>query len=131
MEGSNCKIARTALSIPAIYMSIQVNELCCSPHSVENGVHGFGLKEDYGGDRPTVRPQKLRPVVWQLITENIYTHRQIKMQDEDDVMLCHCKAPADGGPACGENCINRALNMECVAVRMYTASMPTVAHVTA
>lgn len=93
-----------------------------------------GLKEEYGGDRPSVRPQKLRPVVWQLITENIYTHRQIKVQDEDDVMLCHCKPQADGGPACGENCINRALNMECVAVRMYTSWLPRAclgAHLTA
>eukprot|EP00884_Botryococcus_braunii_P013408 jgi/Botrbrau1/22068/Bobra.0638s0001.1 len=66
-----------------------------------------------GEDHPVGRPPKRRPVVWQLITENIYTHRQVKVQDEDDVMLCHCKPPNDGSPACGETCINRALNMEC------------------
>jgi hypothetical protein len=76
-------------------------------------VWGQGENE---GERATLRSHKKRPVVWQLIHENIYTHRQVKVQDEDDVMLCHCKLPSNGGPACGTECINRVLNMECVAV---------------
>ena len=31
-------------------------------------------------------------------------------------MVCHCELPADGGPACGPDCLNRVLNMECVPV---------------
>ena len=62
------------------------------------------------------RRQRKRPQVWQLIRENIYTHRAPKVQDEDDVMLCHCRIPSDGGPGCGPDCLNRMLNMECVPV---------------
>ncbi len=56
--------------------------------------------------------------MWQLIRENIYTHRAPKVQDEDDVMLCHCRLPSDGGPGCGSDCLNRMLNMECVPVSL-------------
>lgn len=63
------------------------------------------------------RRSRRRPQVWQLIRENIYTHRAPKLQDEDDVMLCHCKLPYEGGPGCGPDCLNRVLNMECVPVR--------------
>uniref|UniRef100_A0A7N0TNE1 Histone-lysine N-methyltransferase ASHH2 n=1 Tax=Kalanchoe fedtschenkoi TaxID=63787 RepID=A0A7N0TNE1_KALFE len=29
-------------------------------------------------------------------------------------MVCHCKPPCDGGLGCGEECLNRMLNIECV-----------------
>ena len=54
--------------------------------------------------------------MWQLIRENIYIHRKPKVQHEDEVMVCHCELPPDGGPACGPDCLNRVLNMECVPV---------------
>ena len=63
-----------------------------------------------------------RPVVWQLIKENIYTHRAPKVQDEDDIMLCQCKPPQDGGAGCGPDCLNRLLNMECVPVSRHAVS---------
>lgn len=32
----------------------------------------------------------------------------------NQVMVCHCKPPSDGGLGCGEECLNRMLNIECV-----------------
>lgn len=69
--------------------------------------------------RHVSRKARRRPQVWQLIRENIYTHRAPKLQDEDDVMLCHCKLLPDGGPGCGPDCLNRVLNMECVPVSLW------------
>ena len=55
----------------------------------------------------------LRPAVWQRVTENIFTHRSRKVENEDDIMVCQCKPPLDGSPGCGDNCLNRMLNQEC------------------
>lgn len=71
-----------------------------------------------GGGRAKLRK---RPPVWQVIKQNIYTHRGRKEQDEDDIMICQC--PRLWGPpdpsvtGCGPNCLNRMLNIECVTVR--------------
>lgn len=65
------------------------------------------------------RPHK-RPPVWQLVTSNLYTHRERKEQDEDDVMICQCKqiwATDTSTVGCGDGCLNRMLNIECVEVR--------------
>lgn len=32
----------------------------------------------------------------------------------NQIMVCHCKPPPDGGLGCGEECLNRVLNIECV-----------------
>lgn len=61
--------------------------------------------------------RKKRPAVWQLVKENIYTHRQRKSQDEDDIMICQCRMRTYGGKGCGPDCLNRLLNIECVPVR--------------
>lgn len=29
-------------------------------------------------------------------------------------MVCHCKTPSDGRMGCGDKCLNRMLNIECV-----------------
>lgn len=36
--------------------------------------------------------------------------------DEDEIMICECRRPTDGSPGCGPDCLNRILNIECVAV---------------
>ena len=63
---------------------------------------------------PFVRGKR-RPAVWQLVAENIYPHRSRKQQDEDEIMVCQCK-PVFGSDCvgCGEHCLNRMLNIECV-----------------
>lgn len=30
------------------------------------------------------------------------------------IMVCHCKRPSDGKLGCGDECLNRMLNIECV-----------------
>lgn len=61
----------------------------------------------------TNRPHKQKPAVWQHISRNIYTHRQRKVEKEDDIMICTCPQPADGAPGCGPDCLNRRLAVEC------------------
>lgn len=34
-------------------------------------------------------------------------------------MVCQCRPPRDGGPGCGESCLNRLLNQECNPVSSY------------
>ncbi|KAI8470635.1 MAG: hypothetical protein J3K34DRAFT_521189 [Monoraphidium minutum] len=53
------------------------------------------------------------PAVWQLISDNIFSHRKRKVQDEDDIMVCQCPPPWRGGDGCGPNCLNRMLCIEC------------------
>lgn len=59
------------------------------------------------------KPHKQKPAVWQHISRNIYTHRRRKTEKEDDIMICTCPRPADGGPGCGVDCLNRRLAVEC------------------
>ena len=85
-----------------------------------------------GSGAPSSAPPKRRPAVWQLVTENVYIHRHAKQLHEDDIMLCACaplppnssaaaaasSSSAAGSVAaggCGEACINRTLNLECVS----------------
>lgn len=49
---------------------------------------GGGGDDDLGS---TPRRHK-RPPVWQLITSNMYTFRERKEQDEDDIMICQVGA---------------------------------------
>jgi len=67
-----------------------------------------------GGGSDESPPQKAqRPAIWQHVKENILTHRSRKVEHEDDIMVCQCRPPRDGGAGCGENCLNRMLNQEC------------------
>jgi histone-lysine N-methyltransferase SETD2 len=72
------------------------------------------------GDAPGSTPRRhKRPPVWQLVTKNLYTHRERKEQDEDDIMICQCKkiwATDTTTVGCGPECLNRMLNIECVEV---------------
>ncbi|XP_068651991.1 uncharacterized protein [Aristolochia californica] len=51
---------------------------------------------------------------WRLIKHNIFLHRSPKTQTIDEVMVCHCKPVSDGSLGCGDECLNRMLNIECV-----------------
>lgn len=77
--------------------------------------------QDGGPEGPEAPRGPKRPAVWQLVADNIYTHRTRKQQDEDDVMICQCptKYYTDTEPGCGTECINRMLNIECVPVRVW------------
>ena len=59
-----------------------------------------------------------RPAIWQRIRDNIYTARERKEPDEDDIMICQCSCFArDQNSGCGATCLNRVLNIECEPVR--------------
>jgi histone-lysine N-methyltransferase SETD2 len=85
--------------------------------AAQGGVDAAGGGDD--GLASTPRRHK-RPPVWQLITSNMYTFRERKEQDEDDIMICQCKkvwATDHTSVGCGPECLNRMLNIECVEVR--------------
>ncbi|CAI0609229.1 unnamed protein product [Linum tenue] len=48
------------------------------------------------------------------ISTNQFLHRRRKTQNIDEVMVCHCRPPVDGMLGCGDECLNRMLNIECV-----------------
>ncbi|KAJ8531165.1 hypothetical protein K7X08_026599 [Anisodus acutangulus] len=50
---------------------------------------------------------------WTLIKKNSFLHRSRKSQSIDEIMVCHCK-PSDRRMGCGDGCLNRMLNVECV-----------------
>ncbi|XP_057973979.1 histone-lysine N-methyltransferase ASHH2 isoform X2 [Malania oleifera] len=51
---------------------------------------------------------------WTLIKSNLFLHRSCKTQTIDEIMVCHCKPPTNGRKGCGDACLNRMLNIECV-----------------
>ncbi|CAJ2667677.1 unnamed protein product [Trifolium pratense] len=48
------------------------------------------------------------------IFTNEFLHRNPKTQTIDEVMVCHCKPSPEGKLGCGDECLNRMLNIECV-----------------
>ncbi|KAL2339733.1 hypothetical protein Fmac_007673 [Flemingia macrophylla] len=48
------------------------------------------------------------------IFTNEFLHRSHKSQTIDEIMVCHCKPPQEGKSGCGDECLNRILNIECV-----------------
>ncbi|KAI9199935.1 hypothetical protein LWI28_000551 [Acer negundo] len=48
------------------------------------------------------------------INSNVFLHRSRKTQTIDEIMVCHCKPPLDSRLGCGDECLNRMLNIECV-----------------
>lgn len=51
---------------------------------------------------------------WRLIRSNMFMQRNRKSQTIDEIMVCHCKPPTNGKLGCGDGCLNRLLNIECV-----------------
>ncbi|KAJ6807264.1 histone-lysine N-methyltransferase ASHH2 isoform X1 [Iris pallida] len=52
--------------------------------------------------------------LWNAIKCNVFLHRNRRSQTIDEIMVCHCKPPRDGSLGCGDQCLNRMLNIECV-----------------
>ncbi|KAL2638326.1 hypothetical protein AAZV13_06G107900 [Glycine max] len=48
------------------------------------------------------------------ILTNEFLHRSHKTQTIDEIMVCHCKPSQEGKLGCGDECLNRILNIECV-----------------
>ncbi|KAJ0976840.1 hypothetical protein J5N97_012314 [Dioscorea zingiberensis] len=85
-----------------------------------NAELGISDEEDCSNVQPIfkgVEPSKLAAspsASFKLIKSNLFLHRNRRTQNIDEVMVCHCKPPSNGGLGCGEQCLNRMLNIECV-----------------
>lgn len=82
-----------------------VQERAAKEAKAGGGAAGGGTAGAAGGggdDGPGSTPRRhKRPPVWQLITSNMYTFRERKEQDEDDIMICQVGAALMGAPARG------------------------------
>lgn len=61
-----------------------------------------------------MQEQGSQQAAWTLIKHNMYLHRSRKTPIIDEMMVCHCTPPKDGSLGCGDECLNRMLNIECV-----------------
>lgn len=68
---------------------------------------------NYGEPAPPKLSAKTQ-TAWIRIKSNLFLHRNRRTQTIDEIMVCHCKPPPYGGLGCGEECLNRMLNIECV-----------------
>ncbi|KAL3504286.1 hypothetical protein ACH5RR_034127 [Cinchona calisaya] len=60
------------------------------------------------------QPKVTQQPSWMLIKSNLFLHRRRKTQAIDEIMVCHCKPPSEGQVGCGDGCLNRMLNIECI-----------------
>ncbi|TVU29724.1 hypothetical protein EJB05_21306 [Eragrostis curvula] len=51
---------------------------------------------------------------WTHVRLNLFLHRNRRTQSIDESMVCNCKPPQDVRMGCGDGCLNRMLNIECV-----------------
>jgi len=100
-------------SIPQVESNAEINaELNISDVSCEEG--------DWNGtpielnNLACMQAQDSQQAAWTLIKHNMYLHRSRKTPINDEMMVCHCKPPKDGSLGCGDECLNRMLNIECV-----------------
>ncbi|KAK3009978.1 hypothetical protein RJ639_012833, partial [Escallonia herrerae] len=100
-------------SIPQEKSNAEINaELEISDASGEEDARdAHRLNFNSVGQKQSTVPQKSS---WKLIRTNLFLHRNRKNQAIDEIMVCQCKAPQDGRLGCGDGCLNRMLNIECV-----------------
>ncbi|KAI0528550.1 hypothetical protein KFK09_001092 [Dendrobium nobile] len=78
-------------------------------------VGGFCSTELHGcGELVPLRLSDMARPTWTRIKSNLFLHRNRRSLTIDEIMVCHCKPPPDGSLGCGEECLNRILNIECV-----------------
>lgn len=74
---------------PALPFTLQAAGVQDKAGKDAGGGGGDGRGSTPAEDAPGSTPRRhKRPPVWQLITSNLYTHRERKEQDEDDIMIC-------------------------------------------
>jgi histone-lysine N-methyltransferase SETD2 len=99
-------------SIPQEKSNSAINaELEISDASCEEDACTTRLTSKQSGQRKPKVPQNSS---WKLIRSNIFLHRNRKAQTIDEIMVCHCKQSLNGRMGCGDGCLNRLLNIECV-----------------
>ncbi|KAG5050455.1 hypothetical protein AAZX31_04G225800 [Glycine max] len=78
-----------------------------------------GEEDAYEGSKNFKELEYWPPIVSQESTftnilTNEFLHRSHKTQTIDEIMVCHCKPSQGGKLGCGDECLNRILNIECV-----------------
>lgn len=100
-------------SIPQEESNAEINaELIVSDVSGEEGDWNGALIES--NNLACMQEQDSQQAAWTLIKHNMYLHRSRKTPIIDEMMVCHCTPPKDGSSGCGDECLNRMLNIECV-----------------
>lgn len=108
----NTDVAFADCSIPQEKSNADIN--------AELDISDASCEEDEGTARPNYKelglsrltvPQKSSFV---RIESNKFLHRSRRTQTIDEIMVCHCKPPSNGKSGCGDECLNRMLNIECV-----------------
>ncbi|KAF3447043.1 hypothetical protein FNV43_RR12223 [Rhamnella rubrinervis] len=108
---NNMDKAFACCSIPQEKSNAEINaELEISDASGEEDASGNRLNHKALECR---RPQVSQENVTRIRT-NQFLHRNRKTLTIDEIMVCHCKPPSDGTLGCGDDCLNRLLNIECV-----------------
>ncbi|PIA27202.1 hypothetical protein AQUCO_08200016v1 [Aquilegia coerulea] len=120
IEATNCRWtckdnmdkAFADCSIPQEKSNAEINaELEISEASgEEDASYAHPVSKGYEVKSVTV-PQQ---APWRPIQSNLFLHRNRKANTIDEIMVCQCKPPKDGGLGCGDGCLNRVLNIECV-----------------
>ncbi|XP_015885762.3 uncharacterized protein LOC107421114 isoform X1 [Ziziphus jujuba] len=107
----NMDKAFACCSIPQEKSNAEINaELELSDASGEEDASGTRLNQKgLECRRPTFSQENVIR-----IRTNQFLHRSRKTQTIDEIMVCHCKRPSDGSFGCGDDCLNRVLNIECV-----------------
>ncbi|GFZ09826.1 histone-lysine N-methyltransferase [Actinidia rufa] len=89
-----------------INAELEISDASCEEDGSNSRLNSKRFEPRYS----TVHPQSS----WMLIKSNMFLHRNRKKQTIDEIMVCHCKPPPDGKKGCGDGCLNRMLNIECV-----------------
>uniref|UniRef100_A0A1D1Y970 Histone-lysine N-methyltransferase ASHH2 n=3 Tax=Anthurium amnicola TaxID=1678845 RepID=A0A1D1Y970_9ARAE len=89
--------------------------------NAELEISDASCEEDFLAEQLNFKASERKPAAalqqssWVLIKSNMLLHRARKTQMIDEVMVCQCKPPLDGSMGCGDECLNRMLNIECVS----------------
>ncbi|KAG0470951.1 hypothetical protein HPP92_015497 [Vanilla planifolia] len=74
----------------------------------------FSMAQNTCGEIALRRQSAAARPTWTLIKSNIFLHRSQRSQTIDEIMVCQCNTRPGGSLGCGEECLNRMLNIECV-----------------
>ncbi|KAK4795363.1 hypothetical protein SAY86_013357 [Trapa natans] len=102
---ADCSIPQE-MSNTDINAELELSDYSCEDDDYDNNQNYKELKCSL----PTVSQQSS----FTQIDSNKFLHRRQRTQTIDEVMVCHCKPPLDGKLGCGDECLNRMLNIECV-----------------
>ncbi|XP_040998884.1 histone-lysine N-methyltransferase ASHH2-like isoform X2 [Juglans microcarpa x Juglans regia] len=108
----NMDIAFADCSIPQEKSNAEINvELDISDASGEEDVNDARLNYKASECKRSTGYQES---TFKCTSNNEFLHRKRKTQTIDEIMVCHCKPASNDQLGCGDECLNRMLNIECV-----------------